>query len=112
MVKSDITGMITVSEALEVLKDSLRQHGLDHVNISISSHGLTQEQSDTMARNIFDGGFGKKVSAAQAPVQYQGREGWFSWITVEQDSDVINLFFNLDDDDQLINYLRIEKEAS
>ena len=112
MVKSDINSIVKVSEALEVLKDALRQHGLDHVNVSISSHGLTQEQSGSMARDIFAGGFGKKVSAAKEPVQYQGREGWFSWISVEQDSDVINLFFNLADVDQPINYLQTEKEAS
>lgn len=107
-----ISSIFTVSEALEVLKGALRQHGLDSVNVTISSHGLTREQSERLAGDIFAGGFGQKVSTAKEPVRYQGREGLFSWFTVEEDSDVINLFFNLDEDDLPINYLPTEKEAS
>jgi len=95
-----------------MLKEALRQHGLDSVNVTISSHGLTREQSERLAGAILAGGFGQEVRAAGRPVRYQGREGWFSWFTVEQDSDVINLFFNLDEDDLPIDYLPTEKEAS
>ncbi|HHU87567.1 MAG TPA: hypothetical protein GXZ25_12350 [Peptococcaceae bacterium] len=112
MVKSGVTGTGAVCAALEMLKEALRQHGLDSVNVTISSHGLTREQSERLAGAILAGGFGQEVRAAGRPVRYQGREGWFSWFTVEQDSDVINLFFNLDEDDLPIDYLPTEKEAS
>ena len=42
MVKSGVTGTGAVCAALEMLKEALRQHGLDSVNVTISSHGLTR----------------------------------------------------------------------
>ena len=112
MVKSGVTGTGAVCTALEMLKEALRRHGLDQVNVTISSHGLTREQSERMAGDINAGGFGKKVRADNEPVRYQGQEGWFSWISIEQGSDAINMFFNLDEDDLPIDYIPTEKEAS
>ena len=112
MVNNGVNGKGAFTKVLEMLKEALRQHGLDQVNVTISSHGLTREQSERTAAAILAGGFGREVRAAGRPVRYQGREGWFSWFTVQQDSDVINLFYNLDEDDLPIDYLPTEKEAS
>ena len=103
-----ISGNITVNEALEILKGALKQLGLDSTDVTINGHGLTQEKSAAIARNIVAGGFGEKVIPAGKPVKYEFKEGWFSWNTVEQDGDSINLFFSLTDEELPINYLPVE----
>lgn len=102
-----ISGNITVNEALEILKGALKQLGLDSAEVTMNGHGLTQEKSAAIARDIVAGGFGEAKPAGK-PVKYEFKEGWFSWHRVEQNGDCINLFFNLDDDNLPINYLPVE----
>ncbi|MDF9408195.1 hypothetical protein L7E55_07455 [Pelotomaculum isophthalicicum JI] len=112
MDNSGITNILSVSEALELLEIALKKHGLDSANITISSHGLTPEQSGSIARDIVAGGFGEDVRLAGKLVKYEDREGWFSWNTVGRDGDYINLFFSVGEDDQPVNYFPSEKEVS
>jgi len=109
---SGTTNILSVSEALELLKIALKKHGLDSANITVSSHGLTPEKSSSIAGNIVAGGFGKDVMPAGKLLKHDCREGWYSWNTVRQGDDVINLFFNVNEDNQPINYLPTEEEAS
>lgn len=106
------TGVISVCDALEVLKTSLRQQGLDNVNVTINCHGLSRERSGMVAGILVAGGFGKAVRPIQKPVKYPDRDCWFSWFGVEQGSDNINLFFDVEPGEQSINFIPNEKEAS
>lgn len=109
--KRDDTGAVTINEALEILRKSLGQHGLNRVNISINSHGHTSEESADTARAIVAGGFGKEVIPAKEPLKHQGSESWFSWNTVRRGCDIINLFYKVADDDQPVNYYPTDKEV-
>ena len=106
-----VIGVVSVSEALSLLKDCLKRHGLDDVRIYVSSYGLTPEQSAAIARDIVSAGFGDRVWQAKEPAKYESADGYFSWNTVEQGGDHINLFFNLPDDDQPVNYIPTDKEV-
>lgn len=94
-----------INEALEILRDSLKSYGLDEVDVTIYSHGHTPAESDHIAAAIVGGGFGEGVKPAVKPNKREFDGGWFSWNEVEQSSDRIYLFFDLDKDDQPIDYL-------
>jgi len=51
-----VTGTISVNEAFTILKDSLKRHGLDNISITVSGHGLTPEESSSIARDIVAAG--------------------------------------------------------
>jgi len=91
-----LNGVISVNEAFAILKDTLKRHGLKNVSITVSGHGLTQEESGSIARGIVAGGFGEVVKPAKEPVKRQFQESYFSWNTVSQKEDHIDLFFDLD----------------
>jgi hypothetical protein len=84
-----------ISEALELLKSSLERCGLESVNISINGHDLTPVKSGDLVRDLIVGGFGERVSEAGQTFRYSQRQGHYSWVTVEQGGDRINLFYNL-----------------
>lgn len=85
----------SVSEALEILKNSLERYGLGRVNISINGHNLTPVQSGSLVRDLIAGGFGDRVTEAGQVYQYSNLPGQYSWVTVEQGGDRINLFYDL-----------------
>lgn len=84
----------TLREALAILKGTLEMYGLDRTFISINSHKLTPAKSGSLARDLIIGGFGHNVRHGQE-YKYSHRSGRYSWITVEQGDDNINLFYEL-----------------
>lgn len=101
-----------INEALALLRGSLAGLGLERVNISVTGHGLTREKSAGIARDLVAGGFGREVKPADRSVRYETRDGWFSWDTVEEGDDLINLFYSLGEDDQPVKYLIMEAEVN
>lgn len=85
----------TVSEALEILKGALRRCGLRQADVTISEHNLTSVESCATARNLIIGGFGNIVIEEKQKYRYPHRPGRYSWVTVEQGVDKINLFYDL-----------------
>ncbi len=108
----ELTGVISVNEAFAILKDTLKRHGLKNVSITVSGHGLTQEESGSIARGIVAGGFGEGVRPAKEPVKRQFQESYFSWNTVSQKEDHIDLFFDLDNGSKSGAHSTNEKEVS
>jgi len=86
----------TVSEALAILRRSLARCGLEQVNITVSSHGLTTEKSGSLAQDLLADGFGKSVTEAGETYEYSHQPGCYSWRTVAQGDDQVNLFYNLE----------------
>lgn len=85
----------TVGEALEILKCSLKRCGLDRTSVNINTHNLNQAESWVLARDLLAGGFGEAVFEAGKTFEYGFRPGCYSWLTVEQGNDRINLFYDL-----------------
>lgn len=86
----------TVREALEILRRSLEQSGLEQVNITVNSHGLTTEESGAMVQDLLANGFGETVTEAGQDYEYPHQPGRYSWVTVAQGDDEVNLFYNLE----------------
>lgn len=86
----------TVNEALEILRNSLERCGLEKVNISVSSHGLTSTESGALVKDLLANGFGETVTEAGQVYDYLHQPGRYSWVTVAQGNDLVNLFYNLE----------------
>jgi len=85
----------TISEALEILKNSLKQTGLKRANVTVNGHNLTPLKSGALVRDLLAGGFGEFVTEAERAYRYSHRPGCYSWVTVEHGDDRINLFYDL-----------------
>lgn len=94
---TDHPDFLTFSEALTLLKKSLQQCGLERVNITVSCHDLTRQQSETLAQHLLAVGFGQKVNTATQNYPHTKSFGHFSWLSVAQGTDEINLFYEVEE---------------
>ena len=85
----------SVREALDILRRSLGRFGMEQVNVTVNSHGLSPEKSGAMVMDLLANGFGQNVTQADRAYEYSFQPGHFSWVTVQQGDDRINLFYNL-----------------
>ncbi|OPX90714.1 MAG: hypothetical protein A4E53_00892 [Pelotomaculum sp. PtaB.Bin104] len=90
---------------MALLKGSLAGLGLEPTGIAIACCSGSREKSSLIAQKLVAGGFGRAVKPAGRSVRYETRDGWFSWDTVAEGDDMINLFYSLGADDQPVDYL-------
>lgn len=84
-----------VKEALAILRAALGRQGLGDVTISVNAHNLTPAGSAALVRELITGGFGDVVTESGRAFPYQGLPGRYSWVTIAQGRERINLFYNL-----------------
>lgn len=74
----------TVREALDILRKSLVRFGMDQVNVTVDSHGLSSEKSGALVQDLLADGFGENITKAGQAHEYSFQPGHFSWVSVEQ----------------------------
>jgi len=62
----------TINEAMEILRESLRRHGLGGLNISINCHMHTSEERADTARTVLDGETGQALAEQNNQPQANG----------------------------------------